>query len=91
MIQQIQNMSDVVSFATHIVNQGTILHPDTDFRDYRNLASGKPTYRIHEAIRLNRLMDECFRVCRRNKADIYEVMMAVTLKETGLDALIPKP
>ena len=44
-----------------------------------------------EAAKRNRLMKQCFIVCEAAGQDIYDVMQAIFLKETGLDKYIPLP
>jgi hypothetical protein len=36
-------------------------------------------------------MNKCFEVCEKEGADIYEVMLEVSLIETGMDKFIPLP
>jgi hypothetical protein len=66
-------------------------HPDDDFNDYINLETEKPTYTKDEADFRNELMNQCFAVCEKNGFDIYDTMIEVALKETGMDKFIPLP
>jgi hypothetical protein len=51
----------------------------------------KPCYTKEEADFRNQLMEQCFDVCEKEGVDIYEIMLEVTLKETGMDKNIPLP
>lgn len=88
MIKQI-NLSDVKAFNKALIMDGTSFHPDDDFRDYLIKDSSKPAYSLQEAELRNGLMETCFAVCSNARVDIYDVMLEVFLKETGMDKHIP--
>lgn len=87
MITKIKTVSDVKSYAAMLIDEDTAFHPDTDFNEYIVRTNGSPAYQNEEAKLRNKLMDECFTVCRKEGEDIYNIMMNVYLKETGLDNL----
>lgn len=91
MITNINTFHDVKAFAKQLIEEGLSFHPDNDFNDYVYFNENKPCYTKEEAEKRNELMEQCFEVCRNEGADIYEVMIKVTLKETGLDKFIPLP
>jgi len=75
MIERIKTVEDVQAFAEHLFNTERLnFHPDCDFREYVNMGSSERTYSEQDAEKRNRMMAECFRVCKKNKTDIYEVM-----------------
>ena len=88
---QINNLSDVKAFSKALIMEGTNFHPDDDFRNYIIIDSGKPAYTLQDAEFRNTLMDKCFSVCANEKVDIYDIMLEVYLKETGMDKHIPLP
>jgi hypothetical protein len=71
---KIQSINDVTEFAALLNNEGLIFHPDDDFRDYINMNTNEPFYTTDEADLRNNLMKQCFDVCEKAGADIYEVM-----------------
>lgn len=91
MIENIIILEDVAAFAKQIIEEGVSFHPDDDFDEYINFKTNEPCYSKIEAKKRNRLMNECFEICDKEGADIYEIMLEVTLKETGLDMVIPLP
>ena len=88
MIDSIKNVNDVREFAYLLVKEGTSFHPDDDFHDYVDLESGDTCYTESEADHRNKLMEECFEICKNEKVDIYDVMTEVYLSETGFDKVI---
>jgi len=91
MIAKIQTSEDVRNFAKQLIAEGINFHPDDDFHDTIDLETDKPTYSSTEADLRNELMSQCFEVCEQDGLDIYDISMEVTLKETGLDKVIPLP
>ena len=91
MINKIQTLDDVKAFAKQLIAEGLNFHPDDDFNDYVNLENNLPLYSNEEASIRNELMNKCFEVCELEGIDIYDLMLEVTLTETGMDALIPLP
>ena len=91
MISQIVKQSDVAVFVRELIAEGTSFHPDDDFTHYVNNESGKSAYTAKEANLRNKLMEECFSVCAENNVDIYDFMLEISLKETGMDKFIPLP
>jgi hypothetical protein len=59
------------------------LHPDDSFVEYVDFKTGLPTFTMEEATIGNRLMDECFDVCKENSADIYELAMLPLLNSVS--------
>ena len=91
MVTQIQTIDDVKSFAKKIIAEGVSFHPDDDFNFYMNVEENKPCYSKQEADLRNELMSKCFEACNNEGIDIYDVMLEVTLMETGMDKIIPLP
>ena len=91
MITKIETTDDVKAFAKQLITEGVSFHPDDDFNDYINLKENKSSYTKEEANLRNELMSNCFEVCEKEGVDIYDVMLEVTLIETGMDKLIPLP
>jgi len=91
MITQIQTSDDVKAFAKQLIAEGVSFHPDDDFNDYVYFKEDKPCYSKEEADLRNALMNNCFEVCEKEGVDIYELMLEVTLIETGMDKFIPLP
>lgn len=89
MITHIQNLKDVAAFAKQIIAEKVSFHPDDDFNDYIFFNTGKPCYTKVEAAKRNKLMEECFSVCEKEGEDIYNLMLEVTLLETGMHKFIP--
>jgi hypothetical protein len=56
-----------------------------------NLADNKLCYSKQDADLRNELISECFEACNNEGIDIYDVMLEVTLIETGMDKFIPLP
>jgi len=91
MINKIQTLDDVKAFAKQLIAEGLNFHPDDDFNDYVNLKNNLPLYSNEEASIRNELMNKCFDVCELEGIDIYDMMLEVTLIETGMDAYITLP
>jgi hypothetical protein len=91
MLIAIKTIEDVKQFAKQLNAEEISFHPDDDFNDYVNIKTNKPCYTTEEAEIRNNLMNECFNICDKEGVDIYEIMMEVTLTETGLDKFIPLP
>ena len=89
MITKIETNEDVRAFAKQLIAEGISFHPDDDFNDYVNFKENKPTYTKEEADLRNDLMNMCFDVCEKEGVDIYDVMLEVSLIETGMDKFIP--
>ena len=62
---EITTTKDVKKFALKLKNDGVIFHCDENFLDYINLETNKPTYTTKEANDRNKLMSDCFEVCRK--------------------------
>lgn len=91
MITKIETADDVKAFAKHLIAEGVSFHPDDDFNDYVNFKENTLTYTKEEADLRNDLMKKCFEVCEKEGIDIYDVMLEVSLIETGMDKYIPLP
>lgn len=74
MIKKIQTTSDVEQFINSlIIKENLNFHPDEDFRNYIHLDTGLPSYSIPEAILRNKLLSECFQICKKEGVDIYQI------------------
>lgn len=91
MLTQILTINDVKAFAKQIIAEDVSFHPDDDFNVYKNFKENTPYYSKQEADVRNNLMSMCFEVCEKEGVDIYNLMLEVTLVETGMDKFIPLP
>jgi hypothetical protein len=91
MVTKIETGVDVKAFAKQLIAEGISFHPDDDFNDYVNFKENTPIYTKEEADCRNYLMNKCFEVCEKEGVDIYDVMLEVSLIETGMDKFIPLP
>jgi hypothetical protein len=80
---KINNTKEVVEFAEQIINEGVSLHPDDDFNDMINYTTGEQIYSEKEAALRNELMNQCFMLCEKERADIYDLMNNVLRKKIG--------
>lgn len=70
----ILSVKDVEAFFHHIVFERKVnFHPDDMFEDYVSCEGGINTFTLEECAIYNRLMDECFVVCKGEDVDIYEI------------------
>lgn len=70
----IKSVKDVEIFFHHIVFERKVnFHPDDMFEDYVSCEGGINTFTLEECAIYNRLMDESFAVCEKEKVDIYEI------------------
>lgn len=91
MIINIVKIQDVSEFFSDLFKEGVNAHPDDDFNDYINYETKEPTYTSKEATIRNTLMNKSFEICENANVDIYDLMMELHLKESGLDRFIPLP
>ena len=81
MIKAINTISDVEQFAKHLVQVEKLsFHPDDDFKDYVT-NSNQPFYTTQEAELRNKLMNDCFEVCEREKIDVYVVVLKIVKED----------
>ena len=74
---QIENLIDVVHFFEHLLYEKELsYHPDDDFSDYVNTMDDSPSFTDGEVRLYNRLMDQCFDICEKEKMDIYSIGLA---------------
>lgn len=72
---QILTMQDVAEFTKYLVHDLSVnIHPDTPFDEYINLRTGDKSFSDNDIVIGNRLMEQCFDVCSKNKIDIYDFM-----------------
>ena len=72
---RMNTIEDVKAFAQYLTNDLHLnFHPDDDFSFYVNYETKEPTFSPEEAAKYNALMNECFDVCEKENADIYEIM-----------------
>jgi hypothetical protein len=77
-LQHITTIEEVKQFAHYLVNEMKVnIHPDDDFVEYVDVATGQPFFTKDESFIGNRLMDECFSVCNTNNVDIYELFYTI--------------
>jgi len=91
MITEVVKIEDVSEFFSDLFREGVNAHPDDDFNDYINYETKELTYTSEEATLRNTLMNKSFEICENADVDIYDLMMELHLKESGLDRFIPLP
>lgn len=91
MKNRIENLTDVRAFAEDLVGEGTSFHPDDDFANYVNVASGQPSYSKAEAVLRNKLMSQCVAICEKEGVNLYDTLLETYLIGTGLNKIIPLP
>ena len=70
----IRSVEDVKAFFHHLVDERKVsFHPDDMFEDYVTCEGGVNTISLRECAKYNRLMDESFKACENEGADIYEI------------------
>jgi hypothetical protein len=70
---RIETIDDVKKFFGHLVNERRVtFHPDDNFEDYVS-EDGAHIFSEEECAIYNRLMDESFEVCDKNRVDIYAI------------------
>ena len=68
----ITNVDEVKNFFHNALSDRNIaLHPDDSLTDFSEEQLKQMNVTKDEAVNYDRLMDECFEVCKREKADIY--------------------
>ena len=73
----INSVKEVEKFFQYLVEERKLnFHPDEDFMNYVSYSSGERTFSDEECQLYNRLMDECFEVCKKAEVDIYGVGMS---------------
>lgn len=70
--KEIKNIQDVEAFIKS-VSKNMAFHPDTDFSDYINLNTLKPTFSRSESAKLDKMLNTAFAVCKASNVDIYEI------------------
>ncbi len=59
-------------------------HPDTDFKDYIKYSNKRRVFTNEEVEELRNSLMECFKVCHKNKVDIYELCLIISDPITNL-------
>lgn len=71
---RITSVDDIKEFFPHLVNERKVaFHPDDRFGDYVSRENYQNTFSTEECAIYNRLMDESFEVCKKNRIDIYAI------------------
>lgn len=80
MITKIQTTSEVEQFINCLILEENLnFHPDEDFRNYIHLDTGLPSYLPEKADHRNKLLEACFKVCKKENADIYGIGIEMLL------------
>jgi hypothetical protein len=87
-LQEIKSIEDVKTFAAQLVSEGTNFHPDEDFEEYVVIGTGEPSYSKKEATLRNKLLDQCFTVCEKEGACIYDTCYEVFIEANGMKEFI---
>lgn len=70
--------NDVINFGKYLFQtEKVIFHPDDDFSIYK-MKNGEPLYSEDESKLRNKLMDDCFEVCKKYDLDIYELFLTIS-------------
>lgn len=82
MLSSITSIQDVTTFFHHLILEENLnFHPDEDFRNYVHLDTGLSSCTEEEAELRNHLLDECFEVCERYQADIYQIGIEILFNQ----------
>ena len=80
----IKSVEDVEAFFHHLVDERKVsFHPDNMFEDYVSCEGGVNTFTLGECATYNRLMDESFKACEKEGADIYKIGLDILLYGMG--------
>ena len=83
----ILSVKDVEAFFHHIVFERKVnFHPDDMFEDYM-LADVTPAFTQDECEIYNHLTEECFGICEKEEADIYEIAFELLTNKIALSAV----
>jgi hypothetical protein len=81
MITEINSIDDVKTFALHLSKVEKLsYHPDDDFNDCIKISTQEPLYTKKEATLRNALMKQCFIICEKEGADIYEIILPIVVE-----------
>lgn len=70
----IKSVKEVETFFHHLVYGRKVnFHPDDMFENYVSCESGINTFTLEECAIYNRLMDECFKICKIESIEIYSI------------------
>ena len=90
-LTKVKSIKDIKTFTSQLIAEGATFHPDDrDFRKYIRITTGDKLYNNEEALLRNRLLRECFKICKKEKTSMYDLYFEVFLKETGLKKLVLK-
>jgi len=81
MIPEIKSIEDVRTFFNQLHQEELNFHPDEDFCNYVNIKTGEPSYSAEEIAIRNNLLDQCFEICEKSGADIYELAIEIFMKD----------
>ncbi len=80
-VEHITSIKQVQDFASYLILSLKVnANPDTNFSDYIEYKTSKPTFNQNEIKRGNQLMDECFEVCKMNSVNIYDIFFKILYK-----------
>ena len=72
---RIETIQDVLDFAKYIKEvDDAQISPSDSFNEYVCYKTMKPTYTKEQAAERDKLMEQCFSVCKRDGIDIYELL-----------------
>lgn len=72
----ITNVDEVKNFFYYsLYDRNITLHPDDSLADFSEEQLKQMNVTKDEAVNYDRLMDECFEVCKRENADIYDMYL----------------
>jgi hypothetical protein len=84
MVTEISTIKDVEDFMRKLVDEGTNVHPDEDFNNYINVETNLPSYTKDQAAERNKLMNQCFTICKAEGKDLYEITNVIYSEITGI-------
>jgi hypothetical protein len=82
----INGVKDVETFFHHIVFELKVnFHPDDMFENYISCEDGINTFTLVECAIYNRLMDENFKVCKKEGLDIHSIGLTELQTALGIN------
>lgn len=78
---EINTAKDVENFFNYLlVDRNIAFHPDDDFSEYIHFESRMPIFSKKESTQYNKIMKKCFKICKREKVDIYSIGLRLLKK-----------
>lgn len=82
MLSSINSITDAETFFKQLILEENLnFNPDEDFRNYVHVDTGLPSYTEEEAEVRNHLLDQCFDICEKHQADIYQMGIEILFNQ----------